>query len=156
MPMEQFQIQFHVPDSEWKKANVHRYGAGVQPVVDLVYGDVAISVDSHPLLDSPYNMSVADLASQLAALLLEGFPTRRSKGLFRQLDDSLEIDFAVEGEDVIMSTGGRTLTVGRAAFVEGVTSFILEFAREAQRRVPEALKWKDLTAVQEFLATAVA
>src|SRR5438445_13278700 len=111
---------------------------------------------SHPLLDSPYNMSVADLASQLAALLLEGFPTRRSKGLFRQLDDSLEIDFAVEGEDVIMSTGGRTLTVGRAAFVEGVTSFILEFAREAQRRVPAALKWKDLTAVQEFLATAVA
>src|SRR5207253_7502697 len=44
--------------------------------------------------------------------------------------DSLEIDFAVEGEDVIMSTGGRTLTLGRAAFVEGVTSFILEFARE--------------------------
>jgi hypothetical protein len=37
--MEQFQIEFHVPDWEWKKANVHRYGAGMQPVVDLFYGD---------------------------------------------------------------------------------------------------------------------
>jgi hypothetical protein len=155
--MDQFKTEFHIPDSEWKKANVHRYGAGVQPATDLFYGDVAILVDSQPLLDpSPYNMSVADLASQLSALLLEGFPATKSNGLFRQLDDSLEIHFAVEGDAVIMHTGGRTLTVGRAAFIEGVTSFILEFARAAQRRVPKALKWKDLTAVQEFVATAVA
>ena len=55
-----------------------------------------------------------------------------------------------------MRTGGRALTVSRAAFVDSATSFVLEFAREAQARVPEALKWKDLTAVERLLARAIA
>jgi hypothetical protein len=84
----------------------------------LFYGDEVIEVSGESLLGSSYNISVADLARGMAMILLSGFPNRAATARFRQGDDSLEIDFSLEEDHVLVSTDGRQLRVHKQDFLQ--------------------------------------
>jgi hypothetical protein len=150
-----FEIRFATSENEWIKAIDRRHDPTVEPIFDLFYGTVEIEVNGESLLGAPYNISVADLACGVAAILKSGFPESATTARFQQGDDALEIDFSVEDGHVLVSSEGRELRVHRHDFVLGASMFVREFTLQACERVPSAVSWKDLNVLAAFVRSGV-
>jgi hypothetical protein len=149
--MSVFEIRYTIPEQEWEKARRRRGLADAEPIFDSFYGNVLIYINGASFLGAPYNMSVADLACGFATILSEGFPLSTSRALFRQSDDGLELQLAAEDGQVTISEDGRTMSMMATAFLDGARSFVWRFTREARARIPNALAWKDLKVLAEFI-----
>ncbi len=148
--MNMFEVRFEISEDEWAKARRRRDDGKGDPTFDSFYGDVVIEIDGDSLLGEPFNISVADLACGFARILQGGFPTRESAALFRQGDDSLEIHFSAEGDEVVVASEGRTGRVPKHTFIAGARSFVRRFTALALERVPRVLNWQDLTVLAAF------
>src|SRR5690349_359333 len=118
-----FEVHYTIPEQEWEKTMRRRGLASAEPIFDSFYGDVLIDISGVSLLGAPCNMSVADLACGFAQILADGFPVSTSSALFRQGDDSLELQFVSDDGQVGISGAGRTMHTTVAAFLEGARSF---------------------------------
>jgi hypothetical protein len=153
--MTSFDIRFEIPEEEWLQAIARRHESTVETLFDLFYGNVVIEMDGQSLLGPPYNISVADLACGIATILQSGFPIRASSAKFRQGDDSLEIDFAVDRDRVLVSSEGRQFWIGKDVFLSGARSFVREFARQLCERIPDFARWKDLRILMLLARTSL-
>jgi hypothetical protein len=153
----EFTIKAEISEDEWAKAARDRYDPDVEPLFDSLYGNVSIMASGQSLFgETPFRMSIADLAVQLAEILQSGFASDEAKALtasLRQNDDALELDFEIAGADVVVTHNvgiGTPIRVTRNAFRSGAAEFIREFVHQTVPRVPEALAWKDLRILKAF------
>ena len=156
-PRGKFAITYAIAEDEWQRAARDRWNPAIEPVFDSFYGRVEFRLDQSQLLgENGYEMSVADLACGIAEILRREIVLEGSNDVtvFRQSDDSLEVEFQRLHDQVRILPrlpGGCMGEVDVDEFLEGAREFVQSFAQEAVLRVPGALSWKDLASLRTYV-----
>ena len=141
-------ISYLISEEEWDRTSAMRWEAEVFPTYYCFYGRVSFRVGDQEVLGTDrFEISVADLAVGLANVLGELRTGAVGIFKFQQSDDMLEISFLADKESVTLSHNlapNQRWTCDRGSLEKTLVEFIVSFADEAARRVPDLFGWRDL------------
>jgi hypothetical protein len=162
-----FSIEWTISDAEWDKgrreaANHQRgsaYDRRALALYRLLYGSLDLVNDGVHFYGAAYGpagirVSLFDVAVALADAYMHGELEPGSSAVYKQSDDSLEMRFVADGEQVRITANDRpsALVVSRSAFTAGLVVFLCGFGKAVAEQLPGVLEWDSLTPLRAALA----